>query len=236
MRGDDAYQRFDGIGGMSTGAQCRLLFDYPEPQRGEILDLLFLPNFGMSSHMLKLEIGGDAQSSDGTEAAFKHYREEPAQCGVNRGYETWMLGEALARNPNITSYFLSWGVPNWVGNGTFLSAEGVRFHVDFALCIRSQFGGNHPNFLGIWNEESFSSDYIVMLKRELEAAGLDTQLIVSDGPNCGPDGELLTNATLRDSVYAVGQHYVCRFEGCPNANAAGKAFWASEDYFVDGEV
>ena len=37
---------FDGLGGLSAGAGTRLLFDYPEPQRGELLDLLFKPNFG----------------------------------------------------------------------------------------------------------------------------------------------------------------------------------------------
>ena len=99
----------------------------------------------MSSQVLKLEIGGDAQSTSGTEAAFKHYREEPAQCGESRGYETWLLREALARNANISSYFLSWGAPNWVGNGSFLSDEGVRFHVDFARCIHDEFGGGHPH-------------------------------------------------------------------------------------------
>lgn len=57
---------FDGIGGLSGGgATSVLLRDYPEPQRSTILDLLFKPNFGASLHILKVEIGGDAQSTDG---------------------------------------------------------------------------------------------------------------------------------------------------------------------------
>jgi len=39
----------------------------PERQRSEILDYLFLPNFGAGLGVLKLEIGGDTQSTDGTE-------------------------------------------------------------------------------------------------------------------------------------------------------------------------
>jgi hypothetical protein len=44
-----------------------------------------------------------------------------------------------------------------------------------------QWVSGHPHFMGIWNEWSFTSDYIVALKRELEAAGLGTQLVVADG-------------------------------------------------------
>ena|SRR5438270_8356146 len=34
---------FDGIGALSAGASTRLLVDYPEPQRSQILDYLFKP-------------------------------------------------------------------------------------------------------------------------------------------------------------------------------------------------
>ena len=63
---------FDGIGGLSAGASSKFLVTYPEPQRSEILDFLFKPNFGASLHILKVEIGGDAQSTEGTEASHMH--------------------------------------------------------------------------------------------------------------------------------------------------------------------
>ena len=145
IRGDAPFQLFDGIGGMSSGGTTRLLIDYPPQQQAEILDLLFLPQYGLSSSILKIECGGDSQSTDGTEAAFKHYREEPAQCGASRGYEAWLLRAALARNADIRSYVLSWANPGWVGNASFLSEEGVRYHVDYARCLRDEFGGGHPH-------------------------------------------------------------------------------------------
>lgn len=38
---------FQGIGAISGGGgTSRLLFDYPEPQRQQILDILFLPQHG----------------------------------------------------------------------------------------------------------------------------------------------------------------------------------------------
>lgn len=46
---------FDGLGAVSGGgATSRLLFDYPEPQRSAILDLLFKPRFGSALQHLKV--------------------------------------------------------------------------------------------------------------------------------------------------------------------------------------
>ena len=53
-----SHHTFEGIGGLSAGASSRLLFDYPEPQRSDILDLLFKPFEGASLDILKVEIGG----------------------------------------------------------------------------------------------------------------------------------------------------------------------------------
>ena len=40
-------KQWDGLGGLSGGgATTRLLVDYKEPERSQILDYLFLPNFG----------------------------------------------------------------------------------------------------------------------------------------------------------------------------------------------
>ena len=54
----NADLQFQGIGGVSGGGgTSRLLFDYPEPERSNILDMLFLPQQGASLQMLKVEIG-----------------------------------------------------------------------------------------------------------------------------------------------------------------------------------
>jgi hypothetical protein len=50
-------RRYSGFGGLSGGgATSRLLPDYPEPQRSDILDLLFKPFYGSSIHILKVEV------------------------------------------------------------------------------------------------------------------------------------------------------------------------------------
>jgi galactosylceramidase len=67
---------FEGLGGLSAGASSRLLIDYPEPQRSQLLDFLFKPNFGASLHHLKVEIGGDVNSTEGSEPSSARSREE----------------------------------------------------------------------------------------------------------------------------------------------------------------
>ena len=61
-----------------------LIRDYPEPHRSTILDLLFKPNFGASLHILKVELGAEAQSTDGSEAT--HAR-DPWTTNYETGYE-----------------------------------------------------------------------------------------------------------------------------------------------------
>ena len=57
LDGTTALHTFDGHGALSAGASSRLLWDYPEPQRTEVLDFLFKPNFGAMMSILKVEIG-----------------------------------------------------------------------------------------------------------------------------------------------------------------------------------
>lgn len=58
--------------------------DYPDPYRSHILDFMFLPNFGASFQVLKIEIGGTGQSTDGTEAT---HEPMPGVYDWNAGYE-----------------------------------------------------------------------------------------------------------------------------------------------------
>lgn len=81
-------RRLDGFGAISGGgATSRLLFSYSPQQTSEILDFLFLPSFGASLHHLKVEIGGDGQSSEGVESSHQHSAND---LNYSRGYE-WRL-------------------------------------------------------------------------------------------------------------------------------------------------
>src|SRR5580704_9025572 len=92
-------KRFDGVGAVSGGgATSVLLKDYPEPQRRQILDLLFKPNFGASMSALYVEVPGDGNSTQGTEPSHMHSRNDK---NYSRGYEWWIMREAKNRNPSI---------------------------------------------------------------------------------------------------------------------------------------
>jgi len=89
---------FEGIGAVSAGASSRLLIEYPEKQRREVLDYLFKPNFGAGFQHLKVEIGGEVNSTDGTELTHMRSRDDE---NYQRGYEWWLMQEAKRRNGDV---------------------------------------------------------------------------------------------------------------------------------------
>jgi hypothetical protein len=75
VSGTSGGRTFDGVGAISGGGgNSRLLVDYPEPQRSQLLDYLSKPGYGASVQLLKIEIGGDANSTDGAEPSIEHTR------------------------------------------------------------------------------------------------------------------------------------------------------------------
>ena len=99
----DLGHMFNGMGAISGGgATSKLLYDYAEPARSNVLDYLFLPSFGASLHMLKVEMGGDADATEGSEPSHVHGPDDVPN--FDRGYEWWLMKEAKARNPDIKLY------------------------------------------------------------------------------------------------------------------------------------
>src|SRR5215469_11770406 len=105
INGKRAGAVFDGIGAISGGGgNSRYLIDYPATPRAKILNYLF-GRGGAELQMLKLEIGGDANSSDGSEPSVEHaFR----QIDCQSGYEWWLAEQAHARDPRIKLYGLQW--------------------------------------------------------------------------------------------------------------------------------
>ena len=90
---------FDGIGGASGGGGgTRLLVGYPEPQRSDILDMLFRPLHGASLQHLKVEVGCDGDTTQGSEPT--HAR-SATDVDFDRGYEVWFMEEAAKRRSDI---------------------------------------------------------------------------------------------------------------------------------------
>ncbi|EGD72245.1 galactocerebrosidase [Salpingoeca rosetta] len=220
----------DAIGGLSGGgATSRLLIDYKEPQRSQILDYLFKPNFGASLHLLKVEIGGDSQSTDGTEPSHMHSKDD---LDYKRGYEWWLMTEAKKRNPNIKLYGLAWAYPGWVGNGTSSPFSYPNLTADYIskwLQGAKSVYGLDVDYIGIWNERSSDATYVKTLRRTLDDAGFKhTQIVAKDG---GADicNTLAKDKSYADAVSVIGLHYPSDFSDYSQCYALNKPLWASEE-------
>ncbi|XP_055013798.1 galactocerebrosidase [Boleophthalmus pectinirostris] len=222
---------FDGIGGISGGgATTRLLVNYDEPYRSQILDYLFKPNFGASLHILKVEIGGDAQTTDGTEPSHMHYEDDE---NYYRGYEWWLMKEAKKRNPNITLIGLPWAFPGWVGHGKNWPYDFPDITASYVvkwILGAKQYHDLEIQYIGIWNERSFDSKYIKLLRYTLDKQGLEHVRIVASDNQWEPIAlNVLKDPELSAAVDVIGAHY-------PGTNTVldalktQKQLWSSEDY------
>ena len=75
LKGDAGGRRFEGFGVVDGGGGTSVLLkDYPEPQRSQILDLIYKPKFGASVSVLYVEIPGDGNATQGSMPSHMHTR------------------------------------------------------------------------------------------------------------------------------------------------------------------
>ncbi|MCU0791886.1 MAG: hypothetical protein MUE42_03320 [Opitutaceae bacterium] len=219
---------FEGIGALSAGASSQLLVDYPEPARSRILDLLFAPGIGAAIHHFKIEIGGDVNSTCGTEPSHRRDREETPD--FTRGYEWWLMREARARNPGIILDAVPWGAPGWIGDGRYYSQDMADYVCDF-LEGAAKTHGLDIAYVGIWNERAYDIPWIKLLRRTLDSRGLSRVRIVGADANTKQWAiaeDILRDPELAAAVDVIGDHYL-EFSSTPAARATGKRLWAAED-------
>ncbi len=234
VSGTSAGRTFGGIGAISGGGgNSRLLADYPAAQQQQILDYLFKPGYGASLQILKVEIGGDTNSTDGSESSHMHTA-NVTDC--NTGYEWWLMEQAKARNPNILLYGLAWGAPGWIGGGNFWSTDLINYLVSWLGCAKSH--GLTINYLGGWNERGYNISWYEQLRSTLNADGYSGVQIVGADSDWSIANDIASNSTFANAVSIIGVHYPCQGgDGgnagtCPGnstAIATGKPLWASEN-------
>ena len=168
VQGDAGGKRFDGIGAVSGGgATSVLLKDYPEPQRSQVLDLLFKPKFAASLQTLFVEIPGDG-STQGTEPSHMHSKSDE---NYFRGYEWWIMRQAKIRNPAVTLDGVAWSCPGWVGNRNFWSQDMCDYYVKWIKGLGSAHG-LEMDAIGCRNEKGVNEEFIKNFRATLNAAGL----------------------------------------------------------------
>ncbi|MDQ1307265.1 MAG: hypothetical protein QG671_3097 [Actinomycetota bacterium] len=233
INGSSGGRVFEGVGAISGGGgNSRLLVDYPEPQRSDILDYLFTPNYGAAMQILKVEIGGDTNSTSGAEPSHEHVR---GKVDCDRGYEWWLMGQAKARNPGIKFYGLAWGAPGWIGNGNFWSDDSIDYLVSWLGCAASH--GLSIDYLGGWNERGRNIGWYKNLRSALNSRGYpNVKIVASDEFGWSAADDAQRDPAFASAVSVYGSHYVCGYRSaqtdCPSSGTAinsGKSLWASEN-------
>jgi Glycosyl hydrolase family 59/Ricin-type beta-trefoil lectin domain/Galactocerebrosidase, C-terminal lectin domain len=234
VNGASAGRTFGGVGAISGGGgNTRLLTDYPAAQQQQILDYLFKPGYGADLQILKVEIGGDTNSTDGSESSHMH-TSSAVNCGT--GYEWWLMEQAKALNPNIKLYGLAWGAPGWIGGGNFWSTDMINYLVSWLGCARSH--GLTVDYLGGWNERGYNISWYEQLRSTLNADGYSATAIVGADSGWGIASDIASNSTFANAVSVIGVHYPCQggdggnADTCPSNSTAigtGKPLWASEN-------
>jgi hypothetical protein len=212
----DVAVPFMGVGAISGGgATGRLLFDYPEPARSAVLDLLFSPRVGVGLGHQKVECAADADTTCGSEVAWRH--DEGDGGSFTRGYEWWYLAEARVRNPSILTSALQWAAPRLVSDPAVAGGESIftPANVDFVVGWLKGAAATYNltlTWMGAgWNEHAFNATYIKLLRAAMDASGLaSTALTASDEwdpSHCWAiASEMAADPALRAAVAAISVH------------------------------
>jgi galactosylceramidase len=171
---------FEGIGIVDGGgATSVLLKDYPDPQRQQILDLVYKPKFGASVSALYVEMPGDGNSTQGSMPSHMHTRDD---LNYGRGYIWWVMTEARRRNPRLSLDGAAWSAPGWVGDRgaryghadePFFSQDGVDYYISWLRGLRDVHGLT-LDAIGIRNEKGVSYEFAKAMRRVLNANGFAT--------------------------------------------------------------
>ncbi len=191
-----------------------------------MLDFLFKPNYGASLQHLKVEIGGDINSTDGCEPSHMHTQQDE---NYQRGYEWWLMKEAKRRNPQVFLDCLEWGAPGWIGNHEFYSQDNADYICRFIQGAKAVHG-LEMNYVGVWNETRPNMGWIRRLRRTLDRYGLGSvQIVAADDIDRWHLVQVMEGyPDLARAIQVVGVHYP-KYKSTAAAQKCGKPIWSSED-------
>ena len=241
---NESYPLDGGLGAMSTAGTSRLLQDYAEPLRSHILDYLFKPNFGASMQHLKVALGGDGETTCGSEpTTMRSSTSEDYQVG----YEMWLMAEAKRRNPDILLYGLPLSFPAWVADtssssgvaappnaGPYGNVSATATYVT-KWCLGAKKDWNLTiDYVGLWNERPYTKAYILELRRQLNAASLQHVKIIGSDARWDPiSTDVLNDPEIRSAVDVLSAHYPGT-QSSPTAKEAlrkyKKPLWNVEEF------
>ncbi len=232
---------FEGVGAVSGGgATSVLLKDYIEPQRTQILDILFKPNFAASMQTLYVEVGSDGNSTQGSEPTHMRSRNDE---NYSRGYEWWLMSEAKKRNPALTLDACAWGCPGWIGEGDFWSQDMADYYAKWIKGLKTNYGLD-LDAIGCRNERGAVTSWVKIFRRTLDADGLNhVRIHAFDNPGNSSMWDwipqLRTDKELAASVDIIGNHTLLMGPFSESVRQTieqlGKPIWNTEEHVYNGE-
>ena len=226
-------KQFDGIGAVNGGgATSVLLKDYPEPQRSQIMDMVYRPKYGASLSAILVEVPGDGNSTQGSMPSHSHYQGDH---NYLRGYMWWVMQEAKRRNPALALDATSWSAPAWVSN--YWSDNMVDYYVDWLQGLR-EVHGLELDALGCHNEKGWNADFAKHLRKAMNERGFRDVKLHGFGNRGNKKMEFLKqmqeDKELRDALDAICAHTFSEIQLTPEerkmAEDMGKPIWNSEDH------
>ena len=224
-------KQFDGIGAVNGGgATSVLLKDYPEPQRSQIMDMVYKPMFGASVSAILIEVPGDGNSTQGSMPSHAHERND---ANFLRGYMWWVMQETKRRNSGLALDATAWSAPAWVGN--FWSDDMVDYYISWMQGLR-HVHGLELDALGCHNEKGWDANFAKHLRKAMNERGFRDVKLHGFG-NWGHQKmdflqRMQQDPELRDALDAVCAHTYSEIQLTPEqrkmAEDMGKPIWNSE--------
>lgn len=229
LDGNRTGRLYEGWGVVFSYA--KLLYDYPEKERNDILDLLFLPNYGASLQVLKVAIGYDGNSDESCWQANKRSADDPGN--YRRGYGGWLIEEARKRNPKIRLAALHWGYPAWATDDDLKA----RFIYEYVQGINESYGHLIEYIGGNQNESKITPEVTKKLRSLLNKGGLGNVKIIAADEGARVKLYSVIPSMKKDPEYAAAIDIIgIHFKGRPgntdileNAFSLGKPIWSTED-------
>lgn len=226
----DPFNTFKGFGAVTCNNTSRLLMDYKEEHPDkywEMMELLFNPEKGAGLNHIKVEMGGDVNSSSGTEPATMRSPEEEAN--VLRGAGWHFAADAKTINPEITVEILRWGEPKW-------TQEGIGYETFDNPKFEARYQWYKKTIDAVYAEYGYEINYVSPSQNERrrdygdntawikycaqrlnEDAGhadakydySEIQIVAADTHSNSADiaGRMLSDKELMDLVDVVSDHY-----------------------------
>ena len=187
-----------GIGAWAGGGAAKLLYDYDDARREEMLQFLFAPNDGAALQALGIEIGGDGFGGWAAEACAIKFADDDMD--VRRGTQLWLAAQARRINPAIVLYAVPFSWPHWMRQSSPDSPFGptedeaatvAQYVVDWLTAAKAVWALDF-DLVGVWHSpgRAFTADdegqplYVTKLAELLANARATlprTVILCSDG-------------------------------------------------------